>query len=217
MSRLFTIFGTNTFIMTVSKQVEVMINHMPNGSIIFIDDFLDRFEYETARKALQRLHKSEQIMRLSRGIYYKPKESELLGVLKPSAEQIAEAIAKRGKARIIPTGSYAQYRLGLSTQIPMNVVYLTDGSPRKIQVGNSKITFKKTSPKNLAVNHNLTLLIIQGLKEIGEGNIDADQLKQIQTIIDKSNELKEVKENIKFAPIWVQKVVLNILKAIGNE
>ncbi|MCK4922138.1 MAG: hypothetical protein KAS71_13895 [Bacteroidales bacterium] len=203
--------------MTVSKQVEVMINHMPKGSLIFIDDFLDKFDYENARKALQRFHNSEQIMRLSRGIYYKPKESELLGVLKPSAEQIAEAIAKRDKARIIPTGSYAQYRLGLTTQIPMNVVYMTDGSPRKIQVGNQKITFKKTSPKNLAVNHNLTSLIIQGLKEMGEGNIDTDQLKQIQAIIEKSDESKNVRENIKFAPVWIQKIVLNILRAIENE
>ena len=190
---------------------------MPKGSLIFIDDFLDKFDYENARKALQRFHNSEQIMRLSRGIYYKPKESELLGVLKPSAEQIAEAIAKRDKARIIPTGSYAQYRLGLTTQIPMNVVYMTDGSPRKIQVGNQKITFKKTSPKNLAVNHNLTSLIIQGLKEMGEGNIDTDQLKQIQAIIEKSDESKNVRENIKFAPVWIQKIVLNILRAIENE
>ncbi len=217
MSRIFTIFGTNLVEMTVSKQVEVMINHMPKGSLIFIDDFLDKFDYENARKALQRFHNSEQIMRLSRGIYYKPKESELLGVLKPSAEQIAEAIAKRDKARIIPTGSYAQYRLGLTTQIPMNVVYMTDGSPRKIQVGNQKITFKKTSPKNLAVNHNLTSLIIQGLKEMGEGNIDTDQLKQIQAIIEKSDESKNVRENIKFAPVWIQKIVLNILRAIENE
>jgi len=203
--------------MTISKQVEEMINTMPKGSVIFIDDFLDKFEYETARKALQRLHNSEQVMRLSRGIYYIPKESDLLGVIKPSADQIAEAIAKRDKARIIPTGSYAQYRLGLTTQIPMNVVYLTDGSPRKIQVGNQKITFKKTSPKNLAVSHTLTSLIIQALKEIGEREVDSNQLIQIQAIIEKSNELRKVKENIKYAPVWIQKVVLNILRSIDNE
>ncbi len=194
-----------------------MINSMPKGSVIFIDDFLDKFDYETARKALQRLYNSEHIMRLSRGLYYKPKESELLGIIKPSAEQIAVAIAKRDKARIIPTGSYAQYRLGLTTQIPMNVVYLTDGSPRKIQVGNQNITFKKTSPKNLAVNHTLTSLIIQALKGIGEGNIDSDQLNRVQAIIEKSNESTKVKENIKYAPVWIQKILLNILKTIENE
>ena len=203
--------------MTISKQVEATINQLPNGSLIFIDDFLDSFNYEVARKALQRLHGSEQIMRLGRGIYYKPKESELLGVIKPSAEQIAEAIAKRDKARIIPTGSYAQYRLGLSTQIPMNVVYLTDGSPRKVQVGNQKITFKKTSPKNLAVKHSLTSLIIQALKEFGEGNVEPERLIQIKEIIKKSNESNMVRENIRYAPAWIQKLILNILNSLEDE
>ncbi len=190
---------------------------MPEGSIVFISDFSD-FGTDTAiRQALQRLRKDQFVIRLSQGIYYYPKIDKMIGLVKPPAEQIAEAIKNRDQARIIPTGSYAQYKLGLTTQIPMNVVYLTDGSPRKIQVGNQKITFKKTSPKNLAVNHTLTSLIIQGLKELGEANVDVNHLKQIQAIIEKSNESKMVKENIKYAPIWIQKIVLSILKAIDNE
>lgn len=203
--------------MTISKQIEKKIITLPKGSVIFIDDFLDQFEYETARKALQRFHNNNQIMRLSRGLYYRPKESELLGVIKPSAEQIAEAISKRDQARIRPTGSYAQYKLGLSTQIPMNVVYLTDGSPRTIHVGNQKITFKKTSTKNLAVDHALTSLIIHGLREIGEGNVEPNHLSQIREIIKKSDESKKIRENIKFAPVWIQKIVHNLLKSLDNE
>jgi len=203
--------------MTITKQVEAKINQLPEGSLIFIDDFLDVFEYEIARKALQRVYGSKKIMRLGRGIYYKPKESELLGILKPSAEQIAEAIAKRDKARIIPTGSYAQYRLGLTTQIPMNVVYLTDGSPRKVLVGNQKISFKKTSPKNLTVEHSLTSLIIQAMREFGEGNVGPEHLNQITEIIKKSNESNMVRENIRYAPAWIQKHMINILNSIDHE
>ncbi len=217
MSRIFTIFGTNQFGMTMSKQVEVKINQMPEGSLIFIDDFLDAFDYEVARKALQRLCSSEQIMRLGRGIYYKSKQSELLGTIKPSAEQIAEAIARRDKARIIPTGAYAQSRLGLTTQIPMNVVYLTDGSPRKIHIGKQKIKFKKTSPKNLAVDHLLTSLIIQALREFGEGNVEQEHLNQIGEIIKKSNESNKVREYIRYAPAWIQKHILIILNSIDYE
>lgn len=217
MSRLFAIFGTNQIGMTIKKQVEATINQLPAGSLIFIDDFLDELDYENARKALQRLYSSEQIMRLGRGIYYKPKESELLGIIKPSAVQIAEAIAKRDKARIVPTGAYAQFRLGLTTQVPMNVVYLTDGSPRKIQVGNQKIVFKKTSPKNLAVDHLLTSLIIQALREFGEGNVEHEHLNQIKAIIEKSKESKYIKANIRYAPAWIQKHILSILNSIDYE
>lgn len=203
--------------MTITKQVDAKVNQLPEGSLIFIDDFLDVFEYEITRKALQRLHGSGKIMRLGRGIYFKPKVSELLGIIKPSAEQIAEAIAKRDKARIIPTGSYAQYRLGLTTQIPMNVVYLTDGSPRKVQVGNQKITFKKTSPKNLSVKHPLTSLIIQAMREFGEGNVKPEHLRKIKEIIKKSNESNMVRENVRYAPAWIQKLILNVLKVLDNE
>ena len=169
------------------------------------------------RQALQRLVKKGTIIRLTKGIYYYPRKDELLGTLMPSAEQIAKAIAKRDKARIIPTGSYALYKLGLSNQIPMNVVYLTDGSPRKIQVGKQKITFKKTNPKILAVKHHLSSLIIQGLKELGQNEITDTDIKQLEEIIKKSNEYKQIRQNMTLAPIWIQKIIIPIIKKYENE
>lgn len=202
--------------MLISKQIEKRIKSLPEGTILFINDLTDEFDYDTARKVLQRLQTKNHIMRLSRGIYYIPKQDEVLGILKPSTEQIAEAIAKRDRARILPTGSYALYKLGLTVQIPMNVVYLTDGSARRIQVGKQKITLKKTSPRNLAVDHRLTALIIQSLKTLGEGNIGKEKLDAIARIIEEASENEIIKENIRFAPVWIQKIVLGILKQ-GNK
>ncbi len=203
--------------MIISKQIEQKIKTIPKGTLLLIDDFIEEYDYETARKVLQRLTNDGQLMRLNRGIYYIPKKDDLLGIIKPTAEQIAESIAKRDKARIIPTGSFALHKLGLTTQVPMNVVYLTDGSPRKIRVGNQKITFKKTSPKILAVKHHLSGLIIQGLKEIGEGEVNASHLSQIEKIIVNSHEVSQVKINMRFAPVWIQKIVMKILNDLNNE
>lgn len=202
---------------SIQKEIEDKLKKTTKGKLFFITDFSDLGTDVAIRQSLQRLSRKEIIIRLSQGIYYYPKTDEMLGVIKPSADQIAESIAKRDKARILPTGSYALYKLGLSTQIPMNVVYLTDGSARKVQVGNQKITFKKTSPKNLAVNHRLTALIIQGLKELGEENIDPSHLSSIKDIINQAGENTQIKENIKYAPVWIQKMVLKILKEIENE
>jgi hypothetical protein len=203
--------------MIISKQIEQKIKTIPKGTILLIDDFIEEYDYETARKVLQRLTNDGQLMRLNRGIYYIPKKDDLLGIIKPTAEQIAESIAKRDKARIIPTGSFALHKLGLTTQVPMNVVYLTDGSPRKIRVGNQKITFKKTSPKILAVKHHLSGLIIQGLKEIGEGEVNASHLSQIEKIIVNSHEVSQVNINMLFAPVWIQKIVMKILNDLNND
>jgi len=202
---------------SVHNRIKGKLKRMPKGSIVFISDFTEIGTDTAIRQALQRLSKEEYVIRLSKGIYYYPKIDKLLGLIKPSADQIAEAIRNRDQARIIPTGSYAQYRLGLTTQVPMNVVYLTDGSPRKMQVGNQKITFKKTSPKNLSVKHSLTSLIIQALREIGGENIETEHLNQIKEIIKKSNEPKKVRENIKYAPAWIQKLILDILNSPGND
>lgn len=202
---------------SVQNRIKGKLKKMPKGSIVFILDFSDIGTDTAVRQALQRLSKEEFVIRLSQGIYYYPKFNKLLGLIKPSAEQLAEAIRNRDQARIIPTGSYAQYRLGLTTQIPMNVVYLTDGSPRKVQVGKQKITFKKTSPKNLATKHSLTSLIIQALREFGEGNVEPEHLIQIKEIIKKSNESNMVRENIRYAPAWIQKLIFNILNSLEDE
>ncbi len=203
--------------MIVSKQIHKKIKGLPKGSVLFVSDFTKDYEYEKARKTLQRLCNKNELIRLARGIYYIPKQDKLLGIIHPSIEKIAEAIAKRDKARIIPTGSYAQYKLGLSTQVPMNIVYLTDGSPRKIQVGKQKINFKKTNPKNLAVKHQLSNLIIQALKTYKEDYVLEDVIKQLKKIITHSNELEIIKTNIYNAPVRVQKIVLQIIKEIENE
>jgi hypothetical protein len=203
--------------MVVSKQIEQDINALPKGSVLFVSDFTKKYEYEKARKTLQRLCNKNELIRIAHGIYYIPKQDKLLGTIHPSIEKIAGAIAKRDKARIIPTGSYAQYKLGLSTQVPMNIVYLTDGSARKIQIGKQTITFKKTSPKNLAVNHRLSNLIIQALKEYKEDSLPEEEIKRLREIIIQSNESELIKTNIRNAPVRVQKIVLQILKEIESE
>ena len=203
--------------MSILKEIEKKINNSDKGKLLFISDFIGIGEYDTIRKSLQRLTKQKLIIRLSKGIYYYPKQDKILGIIYPSSEQIAKAIAKRDKARIIPTGSYALYLLGLSTQIPMNVVYLSDGSARKINVGKQTITFKKTNPKSLTINHKLSNLIIQALKTIKEDNITENERFKIKQIVKNSKETEKITESIKFASIWIQKTVLQIIKEIGNE
>ncbi|MDO6440331.1 DUF6088 family protein [Cyclobacterium sp. 1_MG-2023] len=189
--------------------LETIENKVNKGEVFFISDFTNLGNYEATRKSLQRLTKDEYIERIAKGIYFLPKKNEQLGVIYPHAEQIAKAIAKRDKARIIATGSTALNLLGLSSQIPLKVVFLTDGTARKIKVGKQTIEFKKTNPKNLSIKHQLTNLIIQALKSIGEKNVTQDQLNHLQKIIDQSGDRELVYQNLKNAPVWVQKKILD--------
>ena len=203
--------------MTISTKIENTIKQSDKGKVIFISDFSELDNYDTVRKSLQRLVKKELIIRISKGIYYYPKKDEILGILYPSIEEIGKAIAKRDKARIIPTGAFAQHLLGLSTQIPMNVIYLTDGSARKIKIGKQTIVFKKTSPKNLSYENQLSSLIIQSLKSKKENNITEKEKQILKEIIIKSGKQKEIEKDIKNAQVWVRKIILQILSEIKNE
>lgn len=203
--------------MTISNKTEALIRQTEKGKLVFISDFSELGNYDTVRKSLQRLVNKGLITRISKGIYYIPKKDNLLGTLYPTAEEIGKSIAKRDKARIIPTGAYAQHLLGLSTQIPMNVVYLTDGSARKIKIGNLSIVFKKTSPKNLSFESQLSSLLIQALKSKRENNITESDKRILKEIIKKSKELEKIKKDIHLAPVWIRKIVLQILSEIVNE
>jgi myosin-crossreactive antigen len=188
------------------KNIEIKFK---KGEVFFISDFSELGTYEAVRKSLQRLTTEDKIKRIAKGIYFLPKNHERLGVLFPHAEEIAKAIAKRDKARIIPSGSTALNLLGLSTQIPLKAIFLTDGSARQIEVGNQTIQFKKTNPKNLSIEHRLTNLLIQALKAIGEKNVTQEQIDKIRNIISKSDEQDLIHQYLKNAPVWMQKVIIS--------
>ena len=131
----------------------------------------------------------------------------------PSAEEVAESIAKRDRIRIVPTGIYALNALGLSTQVPMNIVFLTDGSPREIKIGKRKIKFKKSTPKNLVSKGRICGLVIQALKEIGYGNVSNEEELKIINLLKKEEE-RVLIHDIALAPVWIQKIMKKALKDV---
>ena len=199
----------------VINQIERKIKNFKRGKIFFLDDFAGLGTPEAIKKSLQRLTNSGLLVRLANGIYWYPKkEKELYGVKisgKPTLDEIAKAIAKRDKARIVPTGLHALNLLNLSTQVPANVVYLTDVTPRKINIGNGKgILFKHTfEAKRLAYKSEYLMLIVSALREIGENNITDEQLEIIKEHFSKITK-QEFETDIKLIPIWIRKKLLTL-------
>jgi hypothetical protein len=209
-----TIFATNNNAKDMGTSTDdhivKKIKDFKSQRLFFVDDFVDIASYKTVSKALERLVVKDVLIRVAKGIYARYKEDPVLGVILPTTEQIAEAIAKRDKARIIPTGAYALNALGLSTQIPLNVVFLTDGTARKIKTTNRTIQFKKTSPKNLAAKGKISKLVIQALKTIGKDMVTADQKKKIIMLLKEENQT-DLEHDIRLAPEWIRKIMKEAL------
>lgn len=205
--------------MVESTEIQILtkIRKARGGALFFVEDFLRFGNYKTISKALERLVEKEEISRVARGIYARLEKDPILGPVKPGAEAIAKAIAKKDKARIIPTGALALNAFGLSTQVPMNIIYLTDGAARKINVGKRTIVFKKTSPKNLAAIGKISGLAIQALKELGKDNVAESQKRIILEHLKKEDSYR-LEHDIKLAPEWIRVIMRDALtKTTKND
>jgi hypothetical protein len=198
--------------LSLEKQVLGLIKKKGRGNFVFASDFTSLGEQKSINKALERLAKDEIIVRISRGVYYYPKIDKVLGlgVLYPTLEDIAEGIAKRDKARIVPTGIYALNRLGFSTQIPMNIVYLTDGSERKLNLSNgTSIQFKYTAPKNLAFKSQFAMLLTFAFKTIGKENITQEMLAHTKELLAKDDK-SVIEQDYNLMPAWVSSIIKSV-------
>ncbi len=200
---------------SLHKRLENLITKKNAGEIIFPIDFLELGSPEAVHMALSRVADQKLITRLAKGIYVKPRMDEQLGAVLPSLEEIAHALAKKEHVIIRPTGAYALNKMGLSTQVPTKVVFLTNGSKRQIRIGKGILTFKPTTPKNLAAKNELVFLAIQSLIELGEKKT-SDKVKAILKDKLRSVSPEIIREDAKFAPQHACKTLLTIANELAQ-
>jgi len=191
---------------TIEYKILKKMRQNRRGKIFFAKDFTSLGNYKACGKALERLSNDEKIMRVSRGIYTIPKKSSLFGTLTPDFDDVVQAIIKRDNAKIIPTGLLAENLLGLSTQVPMKVVYLTDGSPRKLMIDKFPVIFKKTAPRNLAAKGKISTLVIQALKSIRKERVTDYEIEKVVAHL-KREDHRYLAHDIKYAPQWIQEIM----------
>ncbi len=195
---------------SIANQIEKRIESKKRCVFIFSSDFVDIATPENVTKVLQRMMKAGKIIRVCQGVYYYPRIDTKygLGVIKPTTTEIALAIAKRDGVDIFPTGSYALHALGLSTQVPANAVFITNGSPRKINIGRKKdILFKHSdNAHNFEYKSKEMQLVVAALKEIGKGLATEEELTIIKEIVDRVPE-NQFKHDLALAPNWIIKLI----------
>jgi hypothetical protein len=130
-------------------------------------------------------------------------------LLHPSADAVAQALAGRDATRLQPTGGYAANLLGLSDQVPMKVVFLTDGPTRSLPLGKQTITLKRTTPKNMATAGKASGLVIQALRHLGQRHVDDNLIAQLRQRLSDADK-KQLLKDLAYAPSWVADVMRQI-------
>jgi hypothetical protein len=202
--------------MRIVDNVEQQILQSEDGRLFFVSDFATSGNDVFISRLLSGFVDSGLLCRLSHGIYYKPVITRL-GILYPEIPEIVKAIARRDDAQILPTGETAQNILGLSTQMPMNHVYLTSGSARKLMIGTKTVTFKRCVPKNFTCRNEFLAILIQAMKSIGKDRLTDSHKATIRGLLQKNMPIESFEDDLKTAPVWARRIISNIVKEIENE
>jgi len=199
---------------SIDKQALDRIHGHGRGWVFAPADFFDLGRGMQVASALKRYKKSGIIRQLARGLYDYPRNHPKLGMLSPSIDAIASALKGRDAVRIQPSGAYAANRLGLSDQVPMKAVFLTDGSSKTVQIGNQQIILKHTTPRNMATAGRISGLLIQALRHLGQAHVDADIIAKLDSRLD-GDARKQLIRDVHYAPAWIA-VIFRKLADGGN-
>lgn len=200
----------------VHEEIEKRFIKRKRGYLFLLSDFRGLGTEAAIKMALSRLSKQGKVKRLAKGVYVVPKVDSVIGKILPSMEEIAEFIARKSKVKIKPAGAFALHKLGLTTQVPTRLVYITDGAARQIRIGKAIIKFKPTTPKKLSLEGKLSSLIIQALEELGIDQIDADTTMRIRELLKQEKEDKLIRD-MKLAPAKISDFLYKLLKEEKND
>jgi hypothetical protein len=151
-----------------------------------------------------------KIRRIRRGLYDMPKINEALGgKLSPDIDEAARAIARRQRWKIVPDGAWAANLLGLSTQVPSKIIYLTDGPNNEVPIGRRVIHFKHARPKAMAGLEGKFALVVQALRYLGREGVGPREIDKLRDSLSPAEKRKLVKD-ARFGVDWIYEVAKRI-------
>src|SRR5579872_3848431 len=195
---------------TMRDQIVARIERLGEGKAFSAKDFLDIASRGTIDMALGSLARSGTIRRIRRGLYDKPKVNPALGgKLSPDIDEAARAIARKQKWKIVPEGAWAANLLGLSTQVPAKIIYLTDGPNNEVPIGRRSIYFKHARPKALAGLEGKFALVVQALRYLGKENVGSREVETLRAALTASEKGKLLKDT-RYGVDWIYEMAKRI-------
>ena len=195
---------------SMRDKIVARIERLGQGKAFSAKDFLDIASRTTIDVTLAELALKGKVRRVCRGLYDTPRVNPTLGgTLSPDIYEAARAIARRQRWKIVPDGAWAANLLGLSTQVPSKITYLTDGPNNEVPVGRHSIVFKHARPKVLAGLEGKIALVVQALRHLGKENVGAREMDVLRAALTPS-ERKQFVRDARFGVDWIYEVASRI-------
>ncbi|MBI5818273.1 MAG: hypothetical protein HZA88_04735 [Verrucomicrobia bacterium] len=196
---------------SIDRRILDRIRSQGKGRVFTPADFLDLGNRAAVDQALSRNTRAGILRKVGRGLYDLPRNHPLLGRLSASTDAVAKAVTNRDKSTLLPSGAQAANMLGLSDQVPMKPVYLTDGRKRRIQMGKFPVVLKHTTPRTMRTKNPASALVIQALRWIGRKHVDDDVIARLRRNLKPADRVALVKDAPQ-APGWIADIFHRLAK-----
>ncbi|MGF7232924.1 DUF6088 family protein [Arachidicoccus sp.] len=207
--------------MALATQIRNRIKQLPESKTFGYSDLrIAKEDYSTAAKALERLQKSGVLKKVSKGIFYKPKQT-VFGELQPEYdEQLRPYLFENGKRIAYETGTSLYRKLGLTTQMAFTIKIASRGKRITINRGSLKANAVK-SYTEVTENNYEALGLLDAFKDIKQipDTSTSQATKRLSSIL-KGLDKKQTETLIKYAllyPSRVRALVGAILQNIGYK
>src|ERR1700677_41036 len=188
---------------TKHNQIVARIEQLGLGKAFSAKDFLDIASRTMIDVTLASLAQVGKIRRIKRGLYDMPRMNTALGgELSPDIDEAAQAIARRQRWKIVPEGAWAANILGLSTQVPAKIIYLTDGPNNEVPIGRRSIHFKHARPKAMAGLEGKFALVVQELRYLGKDGLGTREIETLRRTLSPPEKRRLVKDT-RFGVDWI--------------
>lgn len=199
--------------MTDSTAIRERIGRLEAGAVFVPSDFFDLASPDNTNSILSRLAKRGEITRVLRGVYAKPRRSDLLGKdVPPAPDAVARAIARSNGWTIAPSGDTALNRLGLDTQVPASYSYISSGPYKSYRYGPFEIEFKRRANRDIVNRSETTSLVIQALKALGRDRVTDDTVRTLAAVIPEGQTDTVLRET-QSATSWVYETIRQVKEA----
>ena len=194
---------------TIANKIVARAKRHGAGWVFSAKHLADLGDRAAIDQALSRLAKGGRVRRLARGLYDLPKIHAVLGPLSPDLDAVATAAAEQAGHRLQISPVRAANVFGLSTQVPAKTVYLTDGSSRRIKIGNQVVYLKHAGPRALLGAGTQAGAALQALRAIGKDHVNDAVVQRLRSTLpsDAKNGLRKLMHQ---APQWTAPVIAAI-------
>ena len=182
--------------------IRARIEAMPLGEPFTPMAFLACGTRAAVDQTLSRLVRAGVIERVSRGVFVRPEQSSFVGKVMPEPLKVAETVAKATGAVVQIHGAEAARRLGLTTQVPTQPVFVTSGASKRIRVGKMEIRLQHVCSRKLALAGRPAGLALAAMWYLGKKEVTPAIVEQIRRRLGAS-EFEVLRSAVSAMPAWM--------------